>query len=433
MSDQFNPDEISDIEASLVPRAPAPRRAPRPPVTSPTPAPKPAEPILHIVPPPARGVHASDLQHREFPAPRYAVEGIIPEGLTLLAGAPKVGKSFMLMHLAEAVAMGGRAFGKIPVEQGGVLYYALEDTERRLQDRMAGIAGDEDWPWSLKFFTELRRVDDGGLDDIRADVAQLGNVRLIMIDTLAMIRPLLKSNEGVYQADYMAVRGLLQLSHDLGVSILVSHHDRKQGAEDALDTLSGTKGLAGGVDGAIILKRPRMERDGTMDLIGRDIEEQRIGVRFDISSEVPWTVLGPVSGQGLTPEQSAILTAIEEADCPLMGSEIAVSTGKRRNTINQALARMRQTGRLVRYSGAYGLPDWQERYGDTPPDPVTVLETQGSPVTPVTPVTPPFSTGSGVSKSPAWTCEHPRCSQTYYVRDSEGHKWCRDHMTYLSL
>src|SRR5947209_1653111 len=73
---------------------------------------------------------AAELQEMDLPAPCWAVEGMIAQGITLLAGPPKVGKSWLCLQLAIAVAEGSDVLG-IPVEKGEVLYLALEDTPRR--------------------------------------------------------------------------------------------------------------------------------------------------------------------------------------------------------------------------------------------------------------------------------------------------------------
>ncbi|MGI8701240.1 MAG: AAA family ATPase [Nocardioidaceae bacterium] len=82
---------------------------------------------------------AAELMACEFPEPRWAVPGIIAEGVTLLAGAPKVGKSWLALGLGIAVATGGKALGALDVMEGDVLYLALEDPPRRLQDRLAKV------------------------------------------------------------------------------------------------------------------------------------------------------------------------------------------------------------------------------------------------------------------------------------------------------
>ena len=107
---------------------------------------------------------AADLMREELPPVRWAVPGILPEGLSLLAGKPKLGKSWLALGLAVAKASGGLALGKIPVDRGGVLYLALEDNRRRLQNRLRKVLGGDAAPEGLHIATEWARVDEGGAD-----------------------------------------------------------------------------------------------------------------------------------------------------------------------------------------------------------------------------------------------------------------------------
>ena len=75
---------------------------------------------------------AAELMAREIPR-AVGRAGMVPEGVALLAGKPKLGKSWLALGLCVAVASGGVAFGNVRVEKGSALYLALEDNERRLQ------------------------------------------------------------------------------------------------------------------------------------------------------------------------------------------------------------------------------------------------------------------------------------------------------------
>src|SRR5215211_983634 len=74
-------------------------------------------------------IGANALWNKEFPPPKFAVPNVIPEGVMILAGKPKLGKSWLAYHLAIAVAAGGVAFGEYRVtDPGAALYLALEDS-----------------------------------------------------------------------------------------------------------------------------------------------------------------------------------------------------------------------------------------------------------------------------------------------------------------
>jgi RecA-family ATPase len=89
---------------------------------------------------------AAELLAADIPQPKWAIEGLLPEGLAFFAGAPKLGKSWFALGLGIAVASGGYALGKIPVDEGEILYLALEDNPRRLQSRLRVLLGDDEAP-----------------------------------------------------------------------------------------------------------------------------------------------------------------------------------------------------------------------------------------------------------------------------------------------
>jgi RecA-family ATPase len=236
---------------------------------------------------------ARDLLETEFPEPRWAVPGIIAEGLNLLAGAPKAGKSWAALGLGLAVASGGRAFGRIEVEQGDALYLSLEDPPRRLQRRLRQILGTEAAPARLDIWTASERFPEG-VDPIEAWCDDHPNARLVMVDVLAKVRPLADPKQSSYDGDYRALHDLKRLVDERGLAAVVLHHTRKANADDWLDTVSGTQGLAGASDAVIVL-RHQHRGSATAELLvtGRDVEDAKHALEFraDIGS---WCLLdGP--------------------------------------------------------------------------------------------------------------------------------------------
>src|SRR4051794_6398164 len=144
---------------------------------------------------------AADLMTATFPEPKWAVPGLVAEGLNLLVGAPKLGKSWLCLGLAVAVASGGRALGKVKVDQGAVLYAALEDPPRRLQGRLQAILGTDPVPDDLHIVTALPRLPDattwlaGWLD-------MHPSARLVIVDVLRKVRPPNDGRGNAYNEDY---------------------------------------------------------------------------------------------------------------------------------------------------------------------------------------------------------------------------------------
>ena len=195
---------------------------------------------------------AADLMNRRLPEPRWAVPGLVAEGLTLLVGAPKLGKSWLCLGLAVAVAGGGRALGRIEVQQGAVLYAALEDNPRRLQSRLRTIMGADPWPADLHMVTALPR-----LPDLREYLAGWLNAnptaRLVIIDVLRKVRARTDGRGSVYMEDSESLGALKGLADEFGVAFVVVHHTRKMADDgDVFNEVSGSTGLTGAADAVLI-------------------------------------------------------------------------------------------------------------------------------------------------------------------------------------
>ena len=204
---------------------------------------------------PAQTFTAADLCTMVFEPIKYIVPGFIVEGLTLFAGKPKIGKSWLLMHAAWAVADSNYTLGGISCEGGDVLYAALEDNKRRLQSRMTKLFGTAHWPERLCFVNDMPRLASGGLGFIKTWIDSVKRPRLVIIDTLAMVRMPNRKDQNSYDADYAAVKDLRDLAAKHGVAILLVHHLRKAEADDPFDTISGTLGLTGAPDTVMIIYR----------------------------------------------------------------------------------------------------------------------------------------------------------------------------------
>lgn len=148
---------------------------------------------------------AADLMEEEFAEPRFAVDGLIPEGLAFMCGAPKLGKSWMALGLGIAVASGGKALSAIDVEPGEVLYLALEDSPRRLQSRLRILLAGDIAPPGLHLETAWPRLDDGGAVKLEAWLDDHPAARLVIIDVWPKVRPRPSKGTDFYTADYEGV------------------------------------------------------------------------------------------------------------------------------------------------------------------------------------------------------------------------------------
>ena len=200
------------------------------------------------------------------------IDGLLPSGTYFLAGAPKVGKSFLVAQFAYHVSTGRPIWG-YPVCQGGVLYLALEDDQRRLQERMSrmfGVEGTDD----LNFAICSGQVGAGLETQLENYLREHPNTRLIIIDTLQKVRAV-SGETYSYARDYDVIGQLKRFSENRGVCLILVHHTRKQPAEDSFETISGTTGLLGCADGAFILKKARRtELAATLEIVSRDQPDQ---------------------------------------------------------------------------------------------------------------------------------------------------------------
>jgi len=215
------------------------------------------------------------------------IDGLLYPGTYLFAGAPKVGKSFLMAQIAYHVSM-GLPLWDYPVHKGTVLYLALEDDHRRLQERlyrMFGMEGTND----LLFAIHAKQVGIGLEEQLKRFVQEHPDTKLIIIDTLQKIREA-AGDKYSYANDYEVVGKLKRFADACGVCLLLVHHTRKQQADDKFDMISGTNGLSGAADGAFLLqKEKRTGGSATLDVVGRDQQDQRLYLTKD-KERLTWTL-----------------------------------------------------------------------------------------------------------------------------------------------
>jgi hypothetical protein len=212
------------------------------------------------------------LDAQTFPSLCFAVPGVLPEGFTLLIGAPKVGKSRLMLAVLLAIATGGLAFERLRVNKGRVLYLALEDGDRRMQERCRSLMFGEALPAQFCYLT--RCAPGEVVATIEAFLERYPDTVLVVIDTLGKVMPPAMPNETTYQRDYR-VGGRLKAISDghPGLALVALHHDRKAASDDFVERVSGTNGLAGSADTIIVLNRQRQATEGSIMVTGRDVYE----------------------------------------------------------------------------------------------------------------------------------------------------------------
>ena len=298
---------------------------------------------------------ADKLLATEFPEPRWAVAGVIPEGLSMLAGAPKVGKSWLALGTAIAVASGGHALGAIPCDPGPVLYLALEDNPRRLQRRIRQILDGQPAPADLHLATHCPPLPAGGAEDICGWLQHHREARMVVIDVFAKVRGQV-AGSNAYADDYRATGIAKHIADQYGVAVVLVHHVRKMGAEDFLEQLSGTNGIAGAADTIHVLQRGRGDADGILHTTGRDVEETTRAMTFRPATGT-WHLLdGPALDHSVHQTRALILRHVR-ARPGASPKEIADATGLDPSLTRRTCARMAQDGHLIKVAdGQYTAP-----------------------------------------------------------------------------
>ena len=212
----------------------------------------------------------------------FTVEGLLAQGLFILAGSPKVGKSWLALDLCLAVAKGEKIFDR-ETSQGSVLYFCLEDSYPRIQSRLYELT---DEPTDKLFFSLKADTIGSGLEEqIVKFKSEHDDLRLIVIDTLQMVR---NETESGYGSDYAEIVPLKALAEQLGITIVLVHHLRKAADSDPFNMISGSTGLSGATDGQLVLKKDkRCGGQAVLYATGRDIEDQELSLTRQGARWVP--------------------------------------------------------------------------------------------------------------------------------------------------
>ena len=237
-------------------------------------------------------VSAVELHNTEFTPLEYFVEDILPEGTSILAAAPKCGKSWFVLDLALKLASGELFLGK-RTTRTEVLYLALEDSKRRLQDRMNKIQKDRKIPDGVFFLTDIPNLDNGFIQAVDSMLTEHREIKLIIIDTFQKIRGQAQPRELLYQYDYREMGVLKQFADKRGISLLFVHHTRKmKDKDDPNNMISGSNGISGAVDTVLVMtKTCRDDEDTKLHISGRDVNQNTILIKFDEYS-YEWVALG---------------------------------------------------------------------------------------------------------------------------------------------
>jgi hypothetical protein len=292
-----------------------------------------------------RGYTASELMGVDFPEPVWVVPNLLPQGLTLLCGKPKMGKSFLALTIALELSSGSKVLGRIPINPISVLYLALEDTYRRLKGRLSEMIFGASAPDNLHFYTQWDKVDQGGIEQLDDWLNQHPDVKLVIIDTFERFRPAQKRNSNLYSDDYAAVERLKNIADARSIAFLAVHHLRKMESDDPLDMISGSTGLSGAADSLAILKRERGSADAFLYVTGRDVVENDYALKFD-GDFCRWKIVGNAQEFKMSESRMQIIRYLTNVGHPKSAKEISERLGKKYNTTRSILSKMMADNQL---------------------------------------------------------------------------------------
>ncbi|MDB7860210.1 AAA family ATPase [Intestinimonas butyriciproducens] len=229
-------------------------------------------------------VSMTELYQTPYKSRPPIIDGLLYGGAYILAGAPKIGKSFLVAQIAYHISTGKRLW-EYEVHQGTVLYLALEDDYQRIQSRMFMMYGVEDSS-NLYFATAANKIGNGLDEQLEFFINEHPDTKLIIIDTMQKIREV-GGEAYSYASDYEIIGRLKQFADKHCICVLIVHHTRKQPAGDTFEMISGTTGLLGCADGSLLMqKKKRTALEATIDVVGRDQQDQILYLSKDPNTQI---------------------------------------------------------------------------------------------------------------------------------------------------
>ena len=229
-------------------------------------------------------VSMTELYQTPYKSRPPIIDGLLYGGAYILAGAPKIGKSFLVAQIAYHISTGKKLW-EYEVHQGTVLYLALEDDYQRIQSRMFMMYGVEDSS-NLYFATAANKIGNGLDEQLEFFINEHPDTKLIIIDTMQKIREV-GGEAYSYASDYEIIGRLKQFADKHCICVLIVHHTRKQPAGDTFEMISGTTGLLGCADGSLLMqKKKRTALEATIDVVGRDQQDQILYLSKDPDTQI---------------------------------------------------------------------------------------------------------------------------------------------------
>ena len=294
------------------------------------------------------GCGMSSLRDREFEPENHVVHGVVSRGLTALAGDPKCGKSWLAMDTAICVATGQNALGSLPVDRGGVVYFALEDRLQDFKERVEKLEQEFPDDHDMLVLPDCPKLDQGGLELIEQIIVSR-QPRLVVIDTLTKVRKKVNDRAPLQQEDHDAVAGLKALADRHDVAVLVVLHTRKSKGKTHVQQVAGSHGLTGALDGIVTLEKSEGLGTGILRVDGRRVPSGSFRLTQNPAT-MRWRVSGRNVAEELSQEQRRVFHHL--GDNPESSpAQVAAALGMNRSTVSNHLKALERSG-MAYHNGA---------------------------------------------------------------------------------
>jgi hypothetical protein len=303
-------------------------------------------------------VDGTQLMQATFEPLKMIVEELLPVGTTIIAAPPKSGKSRIAYQLITSSLTGGDFLGRRTM-RGQCLYLALEDGQRRCQERLGDALQGESIPeGALTIMFNAQRIGEGLEEEIIDWLDSHAEATMVIIDTLQNVRPTSTGKRNPYEVDVAEIIKLQKIFKDRQVALIIIHHTHKDTTEDFVASVSGTYGITASVDTIWVIHKKRGENFGKLSITGRDLDtEGSISVQFDGKL---WRI-GPALVSEVAFKQQEIYDVIQQ-NGPIFPKDIAADLGSDRTTIQHIVATMVEHGSIVRTHNGYiintNVPLW---------------------------------------------------------------------------
>jgi hypothetical protein len=305
--------------------------------------------------PPLKTRTADEILNTDWPEPVWAIPGLLPAGLCILAGKPKVGKSWLALQIAQAVATGGVALGE-RVEKGPVLYLALEDIPSRLKKRMS----QQNWPQGLPaeflclgdFNRQIGNLLKEGREQLTKQICQK-RYRLVVIDTVSRSVP---GDQGDVGEMTLALSPIQEIAHKLNcVVLMVDHHRKGFGTNpDPVGDILGSTAKGAMPDCIWGLYREQGKAGAKLAITGRDVEELTLVLKFDGLTGC-WQAEGEAGALEITENRQEILGVVEDFGKATL-NEIVEATGRNKGSVYKDLQELKNASCIYKSGKYYELP-----------------------------------------------------------------------------